>query len=144
MQFKFWKIQLLYFHILGFQNDFVMSEFEKKPSNDIVHLESYRDDRSDVVIICIDCEHEFNWSRGEQAFFKDKGLNNQPKRCKPCKNAKNERIRAIKNAKNGGDCRKIAVAVFCVACNKHTTVPFYPSQGRAVYCRSCYLEQNPG
>ena len=24
-----------------------------------------------------------------------------------------------------------------------TTVPFYPSQGRPVYCRSCYLELNP-
>jgi CxxC-x17-CxxC domain-containing protein len=22
-------------------------------------------------------------------------------------------------------------------------VPFYPSQGRPVYCRSCFLEMNP-
>jgi CxxC-x17-CxxC domain-containing protein len=29
--------------------------------------------------------------------------------------------------------------VQCAQCGQQTTVPFYPSQGRPVYCRSCFL-----
>jgi CxxC-x17-CxxC domain-containing protein len=35
------------------------------------------------------------------------------------------------------------VAVNCARCGSSTTVPFFPSQGRPVYCRSCFLEMNP-
>ncbi len=97
----------------------------------------------DVSITCVDCEGKFVWSCGEQTFFRDKGLENPPKRCKPCKNAKNERIKAIENSQSCGMRQKIEVAVDCAKCGENTTVPFYPSQGRPVYCRSCYLVLNP-
>ena len=45
----------------------------------------------DRTIKCVDCGESFIWTSGEQAFFHDKGLKNEPKRCKPCKQAKNER-----------------------------------------------------
>lgn len=97
----------------------------------------------DVNIICIDCNQEFIWTDGEQQFFFDKGLKNPPKRCKNCKQAKNDRIAAITVAQTSGIKQKIEVKVNCTKCNLQTTVPFYPSQGRPVFCRSCFLSMNP-
>ena len=42
-------------------------------------------DYEDRSISCIDCGEDFIWTVGEQEFFHDKGLQNEPKRCKPCK-----------------------------------------------------------
>jgi CxxC-x17-CxxC domain-containing protein len=97
----------------------------------------------DSKIICIDCNQEFVWTDGEQQFFHDKGLQNPPKRCKTCKQAKNDRIAAVTVAQNSGVKQKIEVNVSCTKCNVQTTVPFYPSQGRPVFCRSCFLLMNP-
>lgn len=97
----------------------------------------------DKNISCIDCGNDFIWTNGEQKFYRDKGLQNPPKRCKNCKQAKNERISSIAAAKASGIKQKIEVAVYCANCKGYTTVPFYPSQGRPVYCRSCFLEMNP-
>jgi CxxC-x17-CxxC domain-containing protein len=97
----------------------------------------------DRPILCIDCGQNFIWSAGEQTFFRDKGLQNPPKRCKECKQAKNERIAAITAAQASGVKQRIEVAVKCARCSESTTVPFYPSQGRPVFCRSCFLEMNP-
>lgn len=97
----------------------------------------------DKNILCIDCGKDFIWTIGEQKFYHDKGLLNPPKRCKECKQAKNERISSIAAAKAAGIKQKIEVAVHCARCKGYTTVPFYPSQGRPVYCRSCFLEMNP-
>jgi CxxC-x17-CxxC domain-containing protein len=93
----------------------------------------------DRSIECIDCHELFVWTVGEQVFFHDKGLVNEPKRCKPCKQAKNERLTAISNAQSKGIKQKIEVEVNCAKCGLLTTVPFYPSQGRPVYCRACFL-----
>ncbi len=97
----------------------------------------------DKNISCIDCDKDFIWTVGEQKFYSDKGLQNPPKRCKDCKKAKNDRISSIAAAKAAGVKQKIEVAVYCANCKNYTTVPFYPSQGRPVYCRSCFLEMNP-
>lgn len=96
----------------------------------------------DYVIKCIDCTEDFIWTSGEQSFFRDKGLLNPPKRCKCCKQAKNERIAAILTSQATGTKQKIEIAVNCANCDELTTVPFYPSQGRPVYCRSCFLVIN--
>ena len=101
------------------------------------------DGLTDTDIQCIDCSKDFVWSAGEQAFFRDKKLENPPKRCKDCKKAKNERLAAIENAQRSGIKQRIEVKVACARCGESTTVPFYPSQGRPVYCRSCFLELNP-
>src|SRR6476469_2340851 len=95
-------------------------------------------------IKCVDCGENFIWTSGEQAFFHDKGLKNEPKRCKPCKQAKNERLAAITAAQSSGVRQRIEVSVQCAQCGQQTTVPFYPSQGRPVYCRSCFLAGRTG
>lgn len=100
-------------------------------------------DFEDKTIQCIDCGKGFVWSAGEQAFFRDKGLQNPPKRCKDCKHAKNERLAAIANAQASGVKQRIEVTVACARCGEVTTVPFYPSQGRPVFCRSCFIDMNP-
>jgi CxxC-x17-CxxC domain-containing protein len=97
----------------------------------------------EIIIVCIDCANEFVWTVGEQTFYRDKGLKNPPKRCKDCKKAKNERLASIAAAQAAGIKQKIEVAVHCAKCGSYTTVPFYPSQGRPVYCRSCFLQMHP-
>ena len=101
-----------------------------------VEPESEFDDRN---IKCVDCGENFVWTAGEQVFFHDKGLKNEPKRCKGCKQAKNERLAAIAAAQSSGVRQRIEVSVQCAQCGQQTTVPFYPSQGRPVYCRACFL-----
>jgi len=113
-----------------------LREFNQKTFADELELQ-------DISISCIDCGKYFVWTAGEQIFFRDKGLQNPPKRCKECKQAKNERIASIAAAQTSGVKQKIEVAVLCAKCASYTTVPFYPSQGRPVYCRSCFLEMNP-
>lgn len=93
----------------------------------------------DKKIQCVDCGENFTWTAGEQVFYHDKGLKNPPKRCKSCKQAKNERLAAISASQNSGMRQRIEVSVTCAQCGQQTTVPFYPSQGRPVYCRSCFL-----
>ena len=100
-------------------------------------------DLEEKEILCIDCHKNFIWTIGEQVFFRDKGLQNPPKRCKECKQAKNERLAAITAAQTSGIKQRIEVSVSCAKCGALTTVPFYPSQGRPVFCRSCFLEMNP-
>ncbi len=100
----------------------------------------YLAELEDSDILCIDCSQTFVWTSGEQAFFRDKSLQNPPKRCKGCKKAKNKRLEAIDLAKTLGIRQRVEVIAKCAKCEEMTTVPFYPSQGRPVYCRACFLE----
>jgi CxxC-x17-CxxC domain-containing protein len=98
------------------------------------------DEFTDTLIPCIDCEAEFIWTAGEQAFYRQKELQNPPKRCKSCKQAKNRRLEAIELSKITGKKTRIDVQARCARCQQSTTIPFYPSQGRPVYCRACFIE----
>ena len=98
----------------------------------------------DANILCIDCTQEFVWTAGEQVFFRDKQLQNPPKRCKDCKKAKNRRLEAIELARTTGKRQRIEVRAECANCQVVTTVPFYPCQGRPVYCRDCFAEMSSG
>ena len=40
----------------------------------------------DKTLVCQDCGNEFVFTAGEQEFYKEKGLDNEPKRCKDCRN----------------------------------------------------------
>ena len=112
-----------------------MAQTEAATALETNHDSEYQD----RPIRCVDCNENFIWTAGEQVFFHDKGLKNEPKRCKPCKQAKNERLAAIAAAQSSGVRQRIEVSVQCAQCGQQTTVPFYPSQGRPVYCRSCFL-----
>lgn len=92
----------------------------------------------DRAITCLDCQQDFIFSAGEQEFFADKGLTNEPRRCKPCRTAKKERIEANLAAQASGEKRNVRVQINCADCGMQAEVPFYPSQGRPVYCRPCH------
>ncbi|NLK87931.1 MAG: cytochrome C551 [Clostridiaceae bacterium] len=42
----------------------------------------------DKTLLCKDCNQEFVFSEGEQAFYKEKGFENEPQRCPDCRRAK--------------------------------------------------------
>ena len=43
---------------------------------------------SDKTIICKDCNKEFIFTEGEQAFYAEKGFENDPVRCPECRKAR--------------------------------------------------------
>lgn len=92
----------------------------------------------DRELTCVQCQQPFTFSAGEQQFFEDKGLTNEPKRCKPCKKARQEGIAAAEANKASGEKTQVRVQVTCADCGQQAEVPFYPSQGRPVYCRPCH------
>jgi len=83
---------------------------------------------ADRVLKCIDCGAEFVFTAGEQVFFHDKQFRNDPKHCKQCK---------AKRA-NGNSRVRPETRTNCSQCGEATTVPFKPTQGRPVLCRSCF------
>ncbi len=42
----------------------------------------------DKMITCKDCGVEFAFTEGEQAFYKEKGFENEPVRCPDCRKAR--------------------------------------------------------
>ena len=50
----------------------------------------------DKTLVCKDCGQEFVFTAGEQAFYAEKGFQNEPTRCKACRIAR-------KNARQGAD-----------------------------------------
>lgn len=83
----------------------------------------------DRTLKCRDCGGEFVWTAGEQAFFREKGLQNIPVRCPECRAARKLEM---------GVKPRVEHQVICAECGIHTTVPFVPRQGRPVYCGACY------
>ena len=43
---------------------------------------------TDKTLTCKDCGAEFTFTAGEQAFYAEKGFENEPTRCKACRIAK--------------------------------------------------------
>lgn len=82
----------------------------------------------DKTIVCKDCGQEFVFTAREQEFYAEKGFENEPQRCKPCRDAR-------KNARSGE--RQMFDAV-CSACGKPCQVPFQPREDRPVYCSDCF------
>lgn len=56
------------------------------------------DTMSDITITCKDCGKEFIFTVGEQKFYEEKGLINNPVRCKECRDKKRAKHEQDKNA----------------------------------------------
>jgi ssDNA-binding Zn-finger/Zn-ribbon topoisomerase 1 len=52
----------------------------------------------DKTLTCRDCHNEFLFTEGEQAFYKEKGFENEPVRCPDCRRIKKQQ----RNAQGGG------------------------------------------
>jgi len=46
---------------------------------------------ADKILTCKDCNAEFVFSEGEQAFYLEKGFQNEPQRCPACRQARNSK-----------------------------------------------------
>jgi CxxC-x17-CxxC domain-containing protein len=95
----------------------------------------------DRVLKCRDCGEEFVFTAGEQAFYKERGFQHEPTRCRRCRDQKkgavggNQAPRASVPSAGGG--RELFEAV-CTSCGVATQVPFRPTPGKPVYCRDCF------
>lgn len=93
---------------------------------------------TDKTITCRDCGNEFVFTAGEQAFYAEKGFNNEPTRCRDCRgNRKRERTDGGAGARSGAP-RRALFKVVCSDCGQETEVPFQPRGDRPVYCRDCF------
>lgn len=54
----------------------------------------------DKTLTCKDCNAEFVFTEGEQAFYQEKGFQNEPQRCPSCRQAKKQQRR---NSGGGGN-----------------------------------------
>jgi CxxC-x17-CxxC domain-containing protein len=79
---------------------------------------------------CRDCNGTFVFTAGEQGFYLEKGLLNEPQRCPACRaNRRRER--------SSGGGRELTT-VTCANCGGNASVPFVPRLDRPVYCSSCF------
>ena len=52
---------------------------------------------ADKVLTCRDCQSEFLFTEGEQAFYKEKGFENEPVRCPDCRRARKQQRNSQRN-----------------------------------------------
>ena len=104
---------------------------------------------SDKPLNCRECGTSFLFTAGEQEFYQQRGLMNQPGRCSDC--------RAARKASGGGGSsyggssrggggyggeREFFTAT-CSSCGKEARVPFQPRGDKPVYCSSCFETRRP-
>ena len=89
----------------------------------------------DKTIVCKDCGQEFVFTANEQAFYQEKGFNNEPQRCKYCRDAR-------KNSR-GGDSRgpRQMYEAVCAQCGRSCEVPFQPKTDRPILCSDCFTRR---
>lgn len=84
--------------------------------------------QEDKVLKCKECGADFVFSAGEQVFYAEKGLTNEPSRCKDCRQRRKEQRR--------GSNQQLFDA-FCSNCGAQTRVPFKPTGRKPIYCSEC-------
>ncbi len=103
---------------------------------------------SDKTLTCRDCGQTFTWSAGEQEFYAQRGLTNEPGRCPDCRaqsrQRRDARPGAGAGARGGYDSgpapRREMHTVTCANCGKPAQVPFVPRGDRPVYCSDCFSQ----
>ena len=110
---------------------------------------------------CRDCGQDFIWTQGEQEFYAQRGLTNEPRRCPDCRRARKSQQGGGGGYSSGGGSygggggyssggggydrpqRQMYPAV-CSQCGKDTQVPFQPRGDKPVYCSDCFAQQRQG
>ena len=90
----------------------------------------------DKTLQCRDCGTQFIFTAGEQGFYVEKGLLNEPQRCPTC--------RSNRRRERGGAGGRETATIICASCGTRATVPFVPRLDRPVYCSACFSEQRIG
>lgn len=88
----------------------------------------------DKELTCKECGVQFAFTASEQAFYDEKGFQNEPSRCPSCRSAR-------KAQRGGNSNNRQAREMFntvCSECGAETQVPFKPTEGKPVFCRECF------
>jgi CxxC-x17-CxxC domain-containing protein len=91
---------------------------------------------ADRTLKCRECGVDFVFTAGEQSFFAEKGLLNEPQRCPGC--------RVARRRERSGSMAREMHPVICAQCGIETTVPFLPRLERPVYCSNCFDQVRAG
>ena len=67
----------------------------------------------DRTLVCKDCGKEFTFTAGEQEFYKEKGFENDPVRCRDCRGKR-------RRSHDGDSGERTMFQVTCAACGKET------------------------
>lgn len=86
----------------------------------------------DKTLTCRDCSGPFVFTAGEQGFYLEKGLLNEPQRCTAC--------RANRRRDRSSTTRELTT-VNCAKCGQEANVPFVPRLERPVYCSTCFEQE---
>ncbi len=84
----------------------------------------------DKTLTCKDCGSEFVFTAGEQEFYAERGFQNEPQRCKPCRDSR----------KNAAKSQREMFTASCAECGAEAKVPFQPRNDRPVYCSECFAK----
>jgi CxxC-x17-CxxC domain-containing protein len=108
---------------------------------------------ADKQITCRDCGRPFTFTAGEQEFYANKGLMNEPTRCSSCRSARRATQSTLQEndgyvkygnfASFGGKTPRQMHPAACAECGQMTEVPFVPRGERPVYCSNCYSRIKP-
>ena len=58
---------------------------------------------ADKTLTCRDCNAEFVFTESEQAFYKEKGFENDPQRCPACRKARKQQRNQNRDRYQGGN-----------------------------------------
>lgn len=87
---------------------------------------------TDKTLICRECGAEFDFTGSEQAFFAEKGFQNEPGRCPACRAKRRQSTRGERHMYD----------VVCDECGAAAQVPFQPRGDRPVYCGDCFAKHS--
>lgn len=111
---------------------------------------------TDQTLVCATCGQTFTFTAQEQAFYREKGFQHTPKRCRDCRRAKramqasgNDAGPQARAGRNGGqhhasrdpDSQPTLYEAVCSACGGAVQLSFRPDGVRPVYCRPCFDER---
>jgi CxxC-x17-CxxC domain-containing protein len=89
----------------------------------------------DKTIACRDCGEMFIFTAGEQGYFVERNLLNEPQRCYSCREQRRrQRI----------ELPRPVTAIVCAGCGEPGSVPFVPRQNRPVLCGICFEQEREG
>ncbi|HEU5442040.1 MAG TPA: zinc-ribbon domain containing protein [Ktedonobacterales bacterium] len=85
----------------------------------------------DKNLQCRECGEMFVFSAGEQEFYQQKGLLNEPGRCPNCRQRRRQTMGADRGPRE-------MHTIVCAECGKEDQVPFLPRNDKPVYCSDCF------
>ena len=118
---------------------------------------------ADRTLTCRDCGQQFAFTAGEQEFYQQRGLTNDPGRCPDCRAAHKQTrgggggggytySTSSEGFSGGGPRgyssghdrpRREMFPATCSACGRETQVPFQPRGDKPVYCSDCFESVRP-